>query len=301
MRVAYKVLLVVVLPMLILAGYQFITVHQTFNLIEDVRSNLFLDSAREVKYAGDVLFMTGVINSILFEIHTAAEIEDANAISQGIRRYREVQLQRYYSLQKLKEVVGGSSDSQFDFIRILDDGRENQTAHLEKEISEIDALNEEIISGAMITDANDSVFAALYEKIRQSNEKTRILAEDLAVFTNDRYIKIEGTSKLVGETEARAENTLNMILLLGYFLAGIMVLFIYSLIIRPLERFARAIELKTMDTTDWRAFEPVRKDEIGVLYHALHEWLHVPVQKQTKTPTVARAKKKKGKGSPSKK
>ncbi len=301
MRVAYKVLLVVVFPMLVLAGYQFVTIHQTFNLIEDVRSNLFLDSAREVKYAGDVLFMTGIINSILFEIHTAAEIKDANAIAQGIRRYREVQLQRYYSLQKLKEVAGGSDDSSFDFIRILDDGRESEVLHIEGEIKEIDALNEEIITHAANMDTDDSKFSSLYEAIRKSNEMTRVLAEDLAVFTNDRYIKIEGTSKLVGETEARVENTLNMIILLGYLLAGIMVLFIYSLIIRPLERFARAIEVKRMDTIDWRAFESVRKDEIGVLYQALNDFLRVPVEKQTKTPAAVRAKKKRGKGSPLKK
>lgn len=301
MRVAYKVLFVVVFPMLILAGYQFLTIQETFDLIEDVRSSVFVESAREVKYAGDVLFMTGIINSVLFEIHTAAERGDSVGIAQGVRRYREIQLQRHYSLQKLKEEVAGSDEAIFDFIQILDQDREDEVSHIEDLIKEIDALNEEIISGATHSTVLDVESGALYDSIWESNEKTRMLAEKLALFTNDRYIKIEQTSKLVGETEDRAENTLNMIMLMGYFLAGIMVLFIYSLIIRPLERFAHAIEMRSMKTIDWRAFEAVRKDEVGILYQALDGWLSVENEKEKKSPILPRVKKgKKGTRSPSK-
>lgn len=278
MRTLRKALLVVVFPLLVLAGYQFFTVHQTFDMIEGVRSGIFVESAREVKYANDVLFLTGMLNSNLFEIYLAAEARDAFVMSQAVRKYREIQLQRYHSLQKLKEVVSQKPDSTFDFLRVLDSDSSETVAGFEKKINEIDELNETII--VRMTSLNDESFDSIAGEITESNELTRQLTGELAAFTNERYIKIENTSQLVGESENRAQNTLNMVLLLGYGLAAIMVLFINTLILRPLERFVRAIELKSMEKVEWGALDPIRQDEIGFLYRALNEFL-LPVQTKT--------------------
>lgn len=297
-----KIFYIIVIPMLLLAVYQFYSVVNVFNLIDEVRSEIFVESAKEVKYASDVQFLTSLLNSTLFELESAFESEDTEAFSHALRVYRETQLQRYFSLQKLKEVLSESEEHSFQFIAIIDEYNLVEVTELENKISELDALNEQILF--ILARSNDTNSEGLerYPLIKQSNALTREIVGKLSSFTNKRYVKVDETSKLVAISENDARSTLLMICALGYLVAGLMVVLFYHLIILPLERFSRAIDRKSMDGIAWTALEPDREDEVGDIYRALNDYLllkhggHKNKPKKEKKSRTHSAKGKNGHG-----
>ncbi len=292
MKAVHMVLCVVVLPMLVLAAYQFYVVDYTFDLIEHARSFIFVESAQELKYASDTQSLTGILNSVLFELHVESEQDEDVATSLVLKRYREIQLLRFYSFQKLKETAGKNSLSAFDFLAVLDMGKKDEINAIEREIQALDVLNEKIIT-RLIRDDSAEDPEIISEELRQSNAHTNELIGMLGTFTNKRYIQIEQTSRLVAESELRTKTTLNMVILLGYLLAGMLVLFFYVLVLRPVENFARAIELHSMEKVEWNAFESYRTDEIGIIYTALNTWLRLKLEKKNGSRSSRARKKKK--------
>lgn len=266
-----KVALIVIFPMLLLSVYQFVSIEQAFYVISDVRSNVFVESVKEVKYANDVEFLTALMNSTLWDLENAYERDDAESFERVLRTYREIQQQRYYALQELKEVLSESHLSVFEFSEAIDANKLGQIAHVEEMIEELDGHNEKIISTISHLHDSDDSGAMRFEHIQKSNELTRQIVQELAAFTNTRYVKVSETSKLVAVSEKDAQNLLRLVVLIGYLMATVIVAFVYSFIIAPLERFSRAIDLKGMDKIAWTSMEPIRKDEIGQLYRALDE------------------------------
>lgn len=264
-----KVVLVIILPLLLLASYQFFSIAHVFDVIEEVRSKIFVESSTEVKYATDVQFLTGIMTGSLFELDTAYEMNDSASAARALQSYREAQQQRYYSLRRLKETLLAEEKTSFQFIEILDEYHLEELSSIEQKIAELDVHNEEIIS--LISHAwDDSTGAELrHAHIQKSNALTREIVGELAVFTNKRYIKVDEVSKLVGETEEGAKLTMYMTVILAYLVAAIIILFFYVLVILPLERFTRAIEKKSMENIAWTSMEPYREDEIGTIYRTL--------------------------------
>lgn len=264
-----KVVLVVILPLFLMAGYQFFAITNTFDVIEEVRSKIFVESSTEVKYATDVQFLTGAMTRALFELDTAYEMTDSASYAKALQSYREAQQQRYYSLRRLKETLHAEGKTTFQFIAILDEYHLEELSSIEQKLAELDMHNEEIIS--LISHNYDVNSDATLRRvlIQRSNTLTREIVGELAAFTNKRYIKVDEVSALVGETEKNAKLTLLMTVSLAYLVGAIIILFFYILVIVPLERFTRAIEKKSMDNIAWTSMEPFREDEIGVLYRTL--------------------------------
>ena len=279
-----KILYIIVFPMLLLAAYQFFAINHVFNLIDEVRSEIFVESATEVKYASDVQFLTSLLNSTLFELDTAFESGDEEAFAHALRVYRETQMQRYFSLQKLKETLVAEEEHDFQFIAVVDEYKLTEVLNLENKIAMLDALNEQIVS--ILARAHDlnSAGAERYVLIQQSNLLTREVVGGLSGFTNKRFVKVDETSKLVAVSERDARATLLMICILGYLVAGMMVVLFYYLIILPLERFSRAIDRKSMEGIAWTALEPFREDEVGDIYRALDKLLSVKHANSTHKP-----------------
>lgn len=271
----HKVMLIVVFPMLLLAAYQFYSVDHVFNVISEVRAQIFVESAKEVKYANDVQYLTSLMSSTLFEIDNAFETGNTAALDQSVRLYRETHLSRYFALQKLKETLSEGGDYAFSFIVVLDTNKLAEFTKIENKIRELDEHNEKFISSVIRASDSNSVELEKYEHIEKSNALTREIVGDLAGFTNKRYIRVDEASKLVSVSEKDARDTLIMICALGYTLAAFIIIFFYFLIIAPLERFTRAIDRKSMDGMAWIALEPEREDEIGIIYRALNEFLQI--------------------------
>ncbi len=264
-----KVVLVVILPLLLMAGYQFFAITHAFDVIEEVRSKIFVESSTEVKYATDVQFLTGAMTRALFELDTAYEMNDSASYAHALQSYREAQQQRYYSLRRLKETLLAEEKTTFQFIAILDEYHLEELSSIEQKLAELDVHNEEIISLISHDFDLNSDATLRHTHIQQSNALTREVVGELAAFTNKRYIKVDEVSKLVGEAEKNAKLTLFMTVILAYLVGSIIILFFYVLVIVPLERFTRAIEKKSMENIAWTSMEPFREDEIGVLYRTL--------------------------------
>lgn len=264
-----KIFFVIILPLLLLASYQFLAINHTFDVIEEVRSKIFVESSTEVKYATDVQFLTGAMTGALFELDTAYEMNDSPAAVRALQNYREAQQQRYFSLRRLKETLRVEEKTSFQFIEILDEYHLEELSSIEQKIAELDVHNEEIIS--IISHAQDLNGDATlrHEHIQKSNALTREVVGELATFTNKRYIKVDEVSKLVGAAEQSAKLTMYMTIVLAYLAGSIIILFFYVLVILPLERFTRAIEKKSMENISWTSLEPFRLDEIGIIYRTL--------------------------------
>jgi hypothetical protein len=292
-----KILLIIVLPMLLLAAYQFYSVNHVFNAVGEVRAKIFVESAKEVKYASDVQFLTSLVNSTLFELHIAFESKDLSSFEHALVLYRETQQQRFFALQKLKETLAENEKNSFEFIAILDEYRLSELTHIEQKISELDEKNEQIISIISRSwDSNSGLedFALL---LRESNELTREIVGELSTFSNKRFIKVGEASQLVEESENDARATLLMISALGYLLAGLLILFFHVLVLRPLERFARAIEKGSVENIAWSSLEPYRADEIGEVYRALEKCFTSHAIKNTEKSRLKKEKKARNKTS----
>ena len=293
MLLKHKITLVIVFPLLLLMAYQFYSIDHVFDVIKEVRSQIFVESAKEVKYANDVQFLTSLMSSTLFELENAHDARAAESFDRTVRLYRETQMQRYFALQKLKETLTEESGQSFQFIQILDQNKLSIVNSIEEKIKRLDAHNEKIISIIVLSTGDDEAANERYEYIQNSNELTREIVGNLAEFTNQRYIKVEETSKLVASSENDARNTLLLICAVGYLLATLIIVFFYTLIILPLERFARALDKGTTDNIAWTSLEPFREDEIGQLYRALENCLVHHTEKKKPEKKVRAAKRKK--------
>jgi hypothetical protein len=264
MRITHKIALVLILPLLLLMSYHFLSINSSFDRISNARALVFVQSAEEVKFASQVQNYSSLLGNKLFEISAYQQAGDAERLTNAVQLYREIQQQRYYSFRELKETVEKGGASSDEFLNTIDANRDKLLSAIELHLNEIDSANERIIGRLglqpQLDGINDSGADALFLEVIPHS---RNLDESLGEFIDQRYQKVERTSSAVQEIEQEVKSTLLFGVLLGYVIAAIMILYIHHLVVKPLEKFALLFAFDDPAKMQWAYDDRSRTDEVG--------------------------------------
>ncbi len=293
MRITQKIAIVLIIPLILMMGYHFISVSNSFDRISDARAFVFLQSAEEVKYASQVQNYSSLIANKLFEISAYQRARDGEKLSNAVQLYRELQQQRYYSLRELQERIAMGGESSDQFLQNVDSNRSELMQAIARNIARLDTINERIIQrmglqpgiGVAADGELDSLFL---EAIAYSRELDQLMGE----FIEQRYQKVTTTSEAVEVIEGEAESSLLFGVLLGYIVSGLMLLYIYYLVVRPMEKFAQLFAFDDPAKVQWTAFERARSDEFGQTLRGI-ESLYARLHSRKKTGELEKKSKRK--------